>query len=70
MELRQDSQSDEVEKTIKGKIGKVPTGWLRKKITEGSYKETTRSLRMCEIKWSLMDRQKSRMVKGMLIEMV
>jgi hypothetical protein len=29
MELRQDSRSDKVEKTIKSKIGKVPTGGFR-----------------------------------------
>jgi hypothetical protein len=30
IELRQNSRSDEVEKTIKGKIGKVPTGGFKK----------------------------------------
>jgi hypothetical protein len=29
MELRQDSQNGEMEKTITGKVGKVPTGWLK-----------------------------------------
>jgi ribosomal protein L30/L7E len=38
-------------------------------ITEGSYKETMRSLRMCEIEWSLMDHQETKVVKGMLTEM-
>jgi hypothetical protein len=40
-----------VEKTIKGKIGKVPTEGLKKRfLIEGSYKEATRSPRMCNIK--------------------
>ena len=29
MELRQDSQNGEMEKTIMGKVGKVPTEWLK-----------------------------------------
>jgi hypothetical protein len=29
MELRQDSQNGEMEKTITGKVGKVPTEWLK-----------------------------------------
>jgi hypothetical protein len=40
-----------------------------KVITEGSYKETMRSSRMCEIEWSLMDHQETMVGKGMLIEM-
>jgi hypothetical protein len=40
-----------VGKTIKGKIGRVPTEELEKKfITKGSDKELTRSPRMCKIK--------------------
>jgi hypothetical protein len=55
-----------VEKTIKGKIGKVPTKMVEviETITEGSYKELTRSLRMCEMKWSIMDHRETRVVKG------
>jgi hypothetical protein len=29
MELRQDSRNGEMEKTITGKVGKVPTEWLK-----------------------------------------
>jgi hypothetical protein len=29
MELRQDSQNGEMEKTITGKVGKVPIEWLK-----------------------------------------
>jgi hypothetical protein len=29
MELRQNSQNGEMEKTIVGKVGKVPTEWLK-----------------------------------------
>jgi hypothetical protein len=51
IELREDSLGGEVEKTIKGKICKVATEWLKLKfITKGCYKETTRSPRMCKIK--------------------
>jgi hypothetical protein len=32
-------------------------------ITEGSYKETMRSSRMCKIEWLLMDHQEIRAVK-------
>jgi hypothetical protein len=38
-------------------------------ITEGSYKETMRSSRVCEIEWSLMDHQEIRVVKSMLTGM-
>jgi hypothetical protein len=31
MELRQDSQNGEMEKTITGKVGKVPTEWFSKR---------------------------------------
>jgi hypothetical protein len=31
--------------------------------------ETTRSPRMCEMKWSLMDHQEARVIKGILTEM-
>jgi hypothetical protein len=51
MELRQDSRNGKMEKIIKGKICKVATEWLKLKfITEGCYKGTTRSPRMCKIK--------------------
>ena len=33
-------------------------------ITEGSYKELTRSPRMCKIEWSIMDHRETRVVKG------
>jgi hypothetical protein len=33
---------------------------VTKIITEGSYEETVRSSRMCEIEWSLMDHQEAR----------
>jgi hypothetical protein len=46
MELGQDSQNGEMEKTITDKVGKVP----KEIITEGSYKELMRSPRMCKIK--------------------
>jgi hypothetical protein len=70
IELRQDSLGGEVEKTIKGKICKVATKWLKLKfITEGCYKGTTRSPRMCKIKWPLMDHWETRVVKGLLTEM-
>jgi hypothetical protein len=40
-----------MEKTIKDKISEVPTEQLKQKfITEESYKETTRSPRMCKMK--------------------
>jgi hypothetical protein len=56
IELRQDSQSDKVEKINKDKISEVLIEELKYKfITEGSYKETTRLPRMCKIKWPLMD---------------
>jgi hypothetical protein len=29
MELRQDSPNGEMEKTITGKVGKIPTEWLK-----------------------------------------
>jgi hypothetical protein len=38
-------------------------------ITKGSYKETMRSSRMCDIEWLLMDHQEIRVVKNMLTEM-
>jgi hypothetical protein len=51
IELRKDSLGGKVEKTIKGKICKVATKWLKLKfITEGCYMGTTRSARMCKIK--------------------
>jgi hypothetical protein len=37
-------------------------------ITEGSYEETVKSPRMCEIEWSLMDHQEARVIKGILTE--
>jgi hypothetical protein len=42
---------------------------VKEMITEGSYKETMGTSRMCKIEWSLMDYQETRVVKGMLIEM-
>jgi hypothetical protein len=51
IEFRQDSLGGEVEKTIKSKIGKVATEWLKLKfITEGCYMGTTRPPRMFKIK--------------------
>jgi hypothetical protein len=44
-------------------------GCSKEIITEGSYKEMMGSSGMCEIEWSLMDLQETRVVKGMLIEM-
>jgi hypothetical protein len=41
---------------------------VTKNITEGSYEETVRSSRMCEIEWSLMDHQEARVSKGILTE--
>jgi hypothetical protein len=41
---------------------------VTKIIIEGSYEETVRSSRMCEIEGSLMDHQEARMIKGILTE--
>jgi hypothetical protein len=50
-ESRDDSPNGKVEKTIKDKISEVPTEELKLNfITEGCYKGTTRSPRMCKIK--------------------